>query len=142
LEIVGKLLAAREFVRCKRFAERAVEVDPPLPGADELLTVTDVLLASQSVLPLVHADPLAVIQLPSATNPADHAAVSHAYRCLALLLRQETNPHPGADVALSLVHDAYAILSNPNRRPPPAVAIVVPHTIRLAKVRRLVATST
>ncbi|EEC75398.1 hypothetical protein OsI_11888 [Oryza sativa Indica Group] len=117
LEIAGKLLAARDLVGCKRFAERAVEADPLLPGADELLAVTDVLLASQSVLPSGQADPLAVLQLPPSTNPADHAAVSRAYRRLALLLRQDTNPHPGADVALSLVHDAYAILSDPNRRP-------------------------
>ncbi|XP_052147734.1 uncharacterized protein LOC127766662 [Oryza glaberrima] len=127
LEIAGKLLAARDLVGCKRFAERAVEADPLLPGADELLAVTDVLLASQSVLPSGQADPLAVLQLPPSTNPADHAAVSRAYRRLALLLRQDTNPHPGADVALSLVHDAYAILSDPNRRPPPPVAVAVPH---------------
>uniref|UniRef100_A0A0D9VUT6 J domain-containing protein n=1 Tax=Leersia perrieri TaxID=77586 RepID=A0A0D9VUT6_9ORYZ len=122
LEIAGKLLAARDLVGCKRFAERAVEADPLLPGADELLAVADVLLASQSPLPSGHPDPLAVLQLPPGTNPADHAAVSRAFRRLALLLKQGSNPHPGADVALSLVHDAYAILSDPSRRPPPSSA--------------------
>ncbi|KAF0921466.1 hypothetical protein E2562_007006 [Oryza meyeriana var. granulata] len=122
LEIAGKLLAARDLVGCKRFAERAVEADPLLPGADELLAVTDVLLASQSLLPSGHADPLAVLQLPPGTNPADHAAASRAFRRLALLLQQSTNPHPGADVALRLVHEAYAILSDPSRRPPPSAA--------------------
>jgi len=39
LEIAEKLLAARDLVGCKRFAERAVEADPLLPGADELLAL-------------------------------------------------------------------------------------------------------
>ncbi|KAL5209224.1 hypothetical protein ABZP36_004847 [Zizania latifolia] len=121
LEIAGKLLAARDLVGCKRFAERAVEADPLLPGADELLAVADVLLASQALLPSGHPDPLSVLQMPPNSNPGDHAAVSRAFRRLALLLHQ-SNPHPGADVAFRLVNDAYAILSDPSRRPPPSAA--------------------
>ena len=118
LEIAEKLLAARDLVGCKRFAERAVEADPLLPGADELLAVADVLLASQSMGPLGHPDPLAILQLPPGANP-DHAAVSRAFRRLALLLGQR-NPHPGAEMALRLVNDAYAVLSDPSRRAPPS----------------------
>ncbi|CAN6319737.1 unnamed protein product [Urochloa humidicola] len=117
LEIAEKLLAARDLVGCKRFAERAVESDPLLPGADELLAVADVLLASQSVLPLGQPDPLAILQLPP--GAPDQAAVSRAFRRLALLLGSR-NPHPGAEVALRLVNDAYAFLSDPSRRPPPS----------------------
>uniref|UniRef100_J3LPF9 Uncharacterized protein n=1 Tax=Oryza brachyantha TaxID=4533 RepID=J3LPF9_ORYBR len=36
---------------------------------------------------------------------------------------QTTNPHPGADVALRLVYEAYAILSDPSRRPPPSIPL-------------------
>ena len=118
LEIAEKLLAARDLVGCKRFAERAVESDPLLPGADELLAVTDVLLASQSAFPSGQPDPLAVLQLPPGAAP-DQAAVSRAFRRLALLLGPR-NPHPGADVALRLVNDAYAVLSDPSHRPPPS----------------------
>ncbi|KAG2540278.1 SKI family transcriptional corepressor 1-like [Panicum virgatum] len=118
LEIAEKLLAARDLVGCKRFAERAVESDPLLPGADELLAVTDVLLASQSAFPSGQPDPLAVLQLPPGAAP-DQASVSRAFRRLALLLGPR-NPHPGADVALRLVNDAYAVLSDPSRRPPPS----------------------
>jgi hypothetical protein len=118
LEIAEKLLAARDLVGCKRFAERAVEADPLLPGADELLAVADVLLASQSPLPTGQTDPLAVLQLPPGAAP-DQAAVSRAYRRLALLLGPR-NTHPGADVALRLVNNAYAILSDPSHRPPPS----------------------
>lgn len=114
LEIAAKLLAARDLVGCKRFAERAVEADPLLPGADELLAVADVLLASQAMLYTGEPDPFAVLQVPSKTT--DHGAISRAFRRLALLL-QSSNPHPGADVALRIVNDAYELLSDPSRRP-------------------------
>ncbi|KAG8089016.1 hypothetical protein GUJ93_ZPchr0011g28474 [Zizania palustris] len=99
----------------------AVEADPLLPGADELLAVADVLLASQALLPSGHPNPLAILQMPLNSNPADHAAVSRAFRRLALLL-QRSNPHPGVDVAFRLVNDAYEMLSDPSRRPPPSAA--------------------
>ncbi|XP_062215432.1 uncharacterized protein LOC133915988 [Phragmites australis] len=126
LEIAEKLLTARDLVGCKRFAERAVESDPLLPGADEILAVADVLLASQSPLSSGHPDPLAVLQLPPGGSP-DQAAVSRAFRRLALLLSPR-NPHPGAEFALRLVHDAYALLSDPSRRPPPSSATANPAT--------------
>lgn len=63
LEIAGKLLAARDLVGCKRLAERAVDAEPLLPGADELLAVADVLLASQRLLPSGRPDPIAVLHL-------------------------------------------------------------------------------
>ncbi|XP_062211458.1 uncharacterized protein LOC133912631 [Phragmites australis] len=120
LEVAEKLLSARDLVGCKRFAERALESNPLLAGADELLAVADVLLASQNTLLSGHADPLAVLQLPPGGSP-DQAAVSRAYRRLALLLGP-SNQHPGAEMALRLVHDAYALLSDPSRRPPPSAA--------------------
>ncbi|XP_066344634.1 uncharacterized protein [Miscanthus floridulus] len=77
LEIAEKLLVARDLVGCKRFAERAVEADPLLPGADELLAVADVLLASQSMGPSSHPDPLAILQLPPGAS-LDHCRQSPA----------------------------------------------------------------
>ncbi|KAK3147042.1 hypothetical protein QOZ80_3BG0277310 [Eleusine coracana subsp. coracana] len=118
LEIAERLLSARDLVGCKRFAERAVEADPLLPGADELLAVADVLLASQTTLSSGQSNPLAILQLPTGVNP-DQAAVSRAFRRLALLLGPG-NTHPGREMALRLVNDAYAVLSNLSRRPHPA----------------------
>ncbi|NP_001143462.2 hypothetical protein Zm00014a_035408 [Zea mays] len=117
LEIAEKLLAARDLVGCKRFAERSVEANPLLAGVDELLAVADVLLASQFMGTSGQPDPLAILQLPPGVSP-DQAAVSRAFRRLALLLGP-SNPHPGAEMALRLVNDAYAFLSDPSRRPPP-----------------------
>lgn len=116
VEIAGKLLNARDLVGCKRFTERALEVDPLLPGADELLAIADVLLASQTTLPSGKPNPLAVLQLPPGVE-ADQITVSRAFRRLSLLLGP-TNKHQGREMALRLVKDAYAVLNDPMRRPP------------------------
>lgn len=56
LEIAGRLLAARDLVGSKRFAERAMEADPMLEGVDSVLAVADVLLASQRRIGPHHVD--------------------------------------------------------------------------------------
>ncbi|KAG2646868.1 uncharacterized protein LOC120694512 [Panicum virgatum] len=108
LEIAGKLLAARDLVGCKRLAERAVEADPNLPGADELLAVADVLLASQRQLPSGRPDPVAVLQLQPGADPA---AVKRAFGRLSQLVSAPRNPRPAADTALHFVQEAFADLS-------------------------------
>ncbi|XP_062190316.1 uncharacterized protein LOC133893334 [Phragmites australis] len=108
LEIAGKLLAARDLVGCKRLAERAVEADPLLPGADELLAVADVLLASQRLLPSSRPDPVAVLLLQPDPDPA---AVKRSFRRLSQLLSSPRNPRPAADTALRFVEEAFADLS-------------------------------
>ena len=108
LEIAWKLLAARDLVGCKRLAERAVEADPNLPGADELLAVADVLLASQRQLPSGRPDPVAVLQLQPGADPA---AVKRAFGRLSQLVSAPRNPRPAADTALHFVQEAFADLS-------------------------------
>ncbi|CAL5084113.1 unnamed protein product [Urochloa decumbens] len=122
LEIAGKLLAARDLVGCKRLAERAVEADPNLPGADELLAVADVLLASQRQLPSGRPDPVAVLQLQPGSDPA---AVKRSFSRLSQLVSAPRNPRPAADTALHLVQEAFADLSknaSSDTPPPPASA--------------------
>lgn len=122
LEISGKLLAARDLVGCKRLAERAVEADPNLPGADELLAVADVLLASQRQLPSGRPDPVAVLQLQPGPDP-DPAAVKRAFSRLSQLVSAPRNPRPAADTALHFVQEAFADLSkNASSDTPPAAA--------------------
>uniref|UniRef100_A0A0E0C6Y0 Uncharacterized protein n=1 Tax=Oryza meridionalis TaxID=40149 RepID=A0A0E0C6Y0_9ORYZ len=115
LEIARKLLAAWDLVGCKRFTERTVETSSsPSPMS-----------SSPPSRSSTRATPT---RSPSSASPdTNHATVSCAYRRLTLLLRQGSNLHPGADVTLSLIHDAYAILSDPNHRPRPLSAALVPH---------------
>ena len=103
LEIAGKLLAARDLVGCKRLAERAVEADTNLPGADELL-------ASQRQLPSGRPDPVALLQLQPGPDPAAAArpqgraaqgALLLLLLCLAIFGRGQGRPavgHGGAVV--------------------------------------------
>ncbi|OAY86043.1 hypothetical protein ACMD2_18709 [Ananas comosus] len=95
LEIAGKLLFARDLVGSKRFAERALESDPLVDGADQILAVADVLLASQSRVGSGRVDWYAVLGLPSgAGDGADPVAVKRHYRRLALLLHPDRNKYP------------------------------------------------
>ncbi|CAD6223040.1 unnamed protein product [Miscanthus lutarioriparius] len=126
LEIAGKLLAARDLVGCKRLAERAVEADPDLPGADELLAVADVLLASQRLLPSGRPDPVAVLQLLPAPG-LDPAAAKRSFHRLSQLVSSPRNPRPAADTALHFIQEAFADLSNnASADPPPAPAAAPP----------------
>ncbi|WVZ66723.1 hypothetical protein U9M48_015908 [Paspalum notatum var. saurae] len=124
LEIAGRLLAARDLVGCKRLAERAVEADPHLSGADELLAVADVLLASQRLLPSGRPDPVAVLQLQPGPDPA---AVRRSFHRLSQLVSSPRNPRPAADTALHFVQEAFADISNnASADPPPAPALPLP----------------
>ncbi|XP_066369233.1 uncharacterized protein [Miscanthus floridulus] len=96
LEIAEKLLAARDLVGCKRFAEREVEADPLLPDADELLAVADVLLASQSMGPSGHPDPLAILQLPPGAS-LDHSMRSLPEPSDALRMTGAGSPAPAVE---------------------------------------------
>ncbi|CAL9199243.1 unnamed protein product [Musa hybrid cultivar] len=124
LAVAERLLGVRDLLGTKRFAERAMEVDPLLDGVDQILAVADVLLASQRRVNN-HVDWYAVLQLPppspspsssSSTDAGDAAAVKRQYRRLALLLHPDRNRAPGADAAFRLVVDAFAVLSDPTKK--------------------------
>jgi|UniRef100_A0A804PAQ8 hypothetical protein len=119
LEIARKLLVARDLVGCKRLAERAVEADPYLPGADELLTVADVLLASQRLLPSGRPNPVGVLQLQPAPG-LDPTAAKRSFHRLSQLVSSPRNPRPAADTALHFIQEAFADLSS-NASSAPAV---------------------
>ncbi|XP_008782196.2 uncharacterized protein LOC103701801 [Phoenix dactylifera] len=115
LAIAEKLLAARDLVGSKRFAERSLEADPLIDGVDQILAVADVLLDSQRRVNN-HIDWYAVLQLPSSPDGRDPSAVKLAYRRLALLLHPDRNRSPGADAAFRLVCDAWSVLSDPSKK--------------------------
>lgn len=117
LDVAQKLLAGRDLVGSRRFALKALDADPVLDGVDQVLAVSDVLLASEKRVNN-HLDWYAVLRLdPSPTSdavPLD--AVRRKYRRLALLLNPDKNPAPGADSAHKLVLYAWSVLSDPVKR--------------------------
>lgn len=118
LAIAERLLGARDLAGSKRFAERAMEEDPLIDGVDQVLAVADVLLAGQCRINN-QVDWYAVLQLPppSATAGGGGAAeVKRQYRRLVPLLHPDRNSYPGADAAFKLVADAFAVLSDPDKK--------------------------
>lgn len=126
LAISIKLLAARDLVGSKRFAEQALDADPKLSDdrSDQILAVADVLLASQRRVNN-HLDWYALLQLPhpppnpSPNDPnanSNHYLLKCHYRRLSLLLHPDRNRLPGADAAFKLIGEAYSVLSDPTKR--------------------------
>ncbi|WOL02776.1 hypothetical protein Cni_G11495 [Canna indica] len=117
LAIAVRLLEVRDLIGCKRFAERAMEADPLLDGVDQVIAISDVLLAGRRRINN-HVDWYGVLQLPppSPTDPGDPAAIKRQYRRLALLVNPDRTSVSGADSAYRLVSDAYAVLSDPTKK--------------------------
>ncbi|KAJ0975980.1 hypothetical protein J5N97_017945 [Dioscorea zingiberensis] len=113
LAIAERLLAARDLVGSKRFAELALEHDPLLDGIDQVLAIADVLLAAQT-----HpGDPFAVLGLDRSAAATDPSGPSRNFRRLALLLRADRNPLPSAAQALKALSDAFSAVSNDRSTP-------------------------
>ncbi|XP_057496650.1 uncharacterized protein LOC130781457 [Actinidia eriantha] len=99
LVITEKLLAGRDFVGCCSFAIRARESDPTLDTADQILAVSDTLIAGEKQIHHYH-DWYAILKLPHVT--ADLGLIATHYGQLAILLNPHRNRLP-ADEAFKLV---------------------------------------
>ncbi|GFS35102.1 chaperone DnaJ-domain superfamily protein [Actinidia rufa] len=113
LVIAEKLLAGRDLVGCRSFAIRARESDPTLDAADQILAVSDTLIAGEKRIHHYH-DWYAILQLPHVT--ADLGLIATHYRQLAILLNPHRNRLPFADEAFKLVYDAWSVLLNPSEK--------------------------
>ncbi|XP_077224894.1 uncharacterized protein LOC143858146 [Tasmannia lanceolata] len=113
LAIAEKLLTARDLIGSSKYALQAQDLDPLLDGIDQILTITDVLLAAEKRINN-HMDWYAILQLnPSSKNPE---FIKRQYRRLSFLLHTDKNKLVGADNAFELVLDAWNVLSDPSKR--------------------------
>ncbi|PPD97973.1 hypothetical protein GOBAR_DD05046 [Gossypium barbadense] len=108
LTIAEKLLASRDFHGTRTFAIRARESAPVL--ADQILAVTDTLLAAQAN----PHDWYGILQLIPLTQSME--VVASQYRKLAILLNPAENTLSFADQAFRLVSEAWNVLSNPSKK--------------------------
>lgn len=113
LGIAEKLLHNRDLNASRDFAILAQETEPLLDGSDQIVAITDVLLASDQRINN-HHDWYAILQIDRRSN--DHDLIKRQYRSLALLLHPDKNKFPFADQAFNLVADAWALLSNSSRK--------------------------
>ncbi|CAL8997523.1 unnamed protein product [Prunus brigantina] len=114
LGIAEKLLHSRDLSSCRDFAILAQETEPLLEGSDQILAVADVLLAADKRVNN-HHDWYAVLQVDRRSEDQD--LIKRSYRRLALLLHPDKNKYAYAEHAFKLVADAWAVLSDPTRKP-------------------------
>uniref|UniRef100_A0A803MEI7 J domain-containing protein n=1 Tax=Chenopodium quinoa TaxID=63459 RepID=A0A803MEI7_CHEQI len=117
LGIAEKLLQTRDLTGSREFALLAQETEPLLEGSDQILAITDVLLASEHrVVNNRHYDWYGILQINRQSLSSDPDLLKKNYRRLALLLHPDKNRYPLADSAFKLVADAWALLSDHSRR--------------------------
>ncbi|KAL6179347.1 hypothetical protein ACLB2K_050863 [Fragaria x ananassa] len=114
LGIAEKLLTNRDLTSSRDFAILAQETEPLIDGSDQILAVVDVLLAADKRVNN-HHDWYAILQLDRRSDDLD--LIKKSYRRLALLLHPDKNKYAFADHAFRLVADAWAVLSDPTRKP-------------------------
>ncbi|KAG4153004.1 hypothetical protein ERO13_D04G156700v2 [Gossypium hirsutum] len=108
LTIAEKLLASRDLHGARTLAIRAREL-APVP-ADQILAVTDTLMAAQSN----PQDWYGILQLMPLTQSME--VVAGQYRKLAMFLNYGKNGLSFADQAFRLVSEAWDVLSNPSKK--------------------------
>ncbi|KAL2489055.1 Chaperone DnaJ-domain superfamily protein [Forsythia ovata] len=114
LGISEKLLRNKDFSGSKDFAILAQETEPLLEGPDQILAVADVLLAADKRVSN-HNDWYSILQVPQRTD--DMELIKKQYRRLALLLHPDKNRFAFSESAFGLVADAWAVLSDPGKKP-------------------------
>ncbi|KAK9743399.1 hypothetical protein RND81_03G236400 [Saponaria officinalis] len=111
LSISSKLLHSRDLAGAREFALLAQETDPLLPESDQILAITDVLLASEQRVDDTHPyDWHTILQTTPGSDPTQ---LESNYRRLSLLLDPDKNKYPLAGSAFKLVSDGWAALSDP-----------------------------
>lgn len=115
LGIADKLLQVRDLNGSRDFAVLAQETEPLLDGSDQILAVVDVLLASERRINN-HHDWYGILQVDPRSD-ADIDVIKKQYRRLALLLHPDKNKYAMADQAFKLVAHAWAVLSDPTKKP-------------------------
>ncbi|XP_071728758.1 uncharacterized protein [Rutidosis leptorrhynchoides] len=115
LGIAEKLLHSKDLNGCRDFALLAQETEPLLDGSDQILAVVDVLIASDKRINN-KLNWYAIFQIDPNTHRNDDDLIKRQYRRLALLLHPDKNKFPFADTAFKLISDAWAVLSDSNRK--------------------------
>ncbi|RZC46086.1 hypothetical protein C5167_039025 [Papaver somniferum] len=111
--IAERRFTKRDFVGAKKYAAKAQKLYPKLKGISQMLTTFDVHLVSTKVDIHGEVDFYAVLGL---TPLADDSMVKKQFKKLALILHPDKNKTVGADGAFKLVSEAWALLSDSNKR--------------------------
>ncbi|KAL1814046.1 hypothetical protein DCAR_0626453 [Daucus carota subsp. sativus] len=113
LSIAAKLLETRDLTGAKDFATSAQDSDPLLDGSDQILAISDVLIAADKKVNGNH-DWYAILQLNSRCD--DLVLLKKQYRKLAILLHPDKNRFAHCHDAFRLVSDAWDVVSDSSKK--------------------------
>ncbi|XP_041006252.1 uncharacterized protein LOC121251022 [Juglans microcarpa x Juglans regia] len=109
-------LSLRDLAISRLYALRARKSDQRLtPFADQILAVAEVLHAADSRLHNRHLDYFSILQTRRA-DAADLNRIRSQFEKLEAVLNPGVNKLPFSDVAFGLVREAWAVLSDPEKR--------------------------
>ncbi|KAL1821823.1 hypothetical protein ACET3Z_016692 [Daucus carota] len=110
LGIAEKFLQSKDLTSARDFAVLAQETAPLLDGSDQILAITDVILAAETKKVNNKLNWYAILQIDSKSESPE--VIKKQYRKLALLLHPDKNNYPFAHDAFRLVADAWGVLSD------------------------------
>ncbi|KAL5975354.1 hypothetical protein ACLOJK_019676 [Asimina triloba] len=111
-EIAERKFTAKDIPAAKKFAQKALSLNPGLEGVSQMITTFDVYLASENKIN-GEVDWYAILNVNA---NADDDTVKKQYRKLALTLHPDKNKSIGAEGAFKLLSEAWSVLSDKTRR--------------------------
>ncbi|XP_074369750.1 uncharacterized protein LOC141711244 [Apium graveolens] len=114
LTIAAKFLQTKDLTSAHDFAALAQETAPLLDGSDQIIAISDVLLAAETKKVNNKLNWYAILGLDSKLESIE--AIKKQYRKLALLLHPDKNNYAFAHDAFRLVADAWAVLSDVSKK--------------------------
>ncbi|KAL8131060.1 hypothetical protein AgCh_007116 [Apium graveolens] len=114
LTIAAKFLQTKDLTSAHDFAALAQETAPLLDGSDQIIAISDVLLAAETKKVNNKLNWYAILGLDSKSESIE--AIKKQYRKLALLLHPDKNNYAFAHDAFRLVADAWAVLSDVSKK--------------------------
>ena len=116
LRVCASLLRRRHFTASRDYALRVSRSDPAIShSVDQILAIAEVLIAAQFRFKNDHHDWYAVLQL-SREDARNRQLLRNQFKKLLLLVNPNKNSYAFAKDAFMLVHEAWSVLSDPEKR--------------------------
>ncbi|KAM0067158.1 putative DnaJ domain, Chaperone J-domain superfamily [Helianthus debilis subsp. tardiflorus] len=112
LRMAENLLEEKDLNAARDFALLAQETEPLINGSDQIIAITDVLIAADKH---INHNWYSILQI-DINRTDDSELIKQQYRRLALLLHPDNNKFSLSESAFKLVGDAWSVLSNPVKK--------------------------